>query len=434
MHQTRPRASTLAIHRGARRRTLGAMNPRRVWLLAVVVLAAASACEDPHRSTVGAPSATASQVSTATSATPSPAATQPLSLSPDKRPRLPASLGAAITGWSAVPRPVSAYVSRALGPAPTFPFSLRLQGSDEVVLYDMITRSERPMGSGFMPRFSPSGMWLAWAGGPLVDRPPFGREWTELRVLDLESGAVRSLGSARFIAGWIDDDHVGVIEPGTGQNSIRAMVDVRTGTRVTGSTVPADPQTASADAAGFRLESEPRWAATYRVTELATGVSFLFDAPGGATLSPDGKVIAATSTATLPDSSEIDRSAPWNIYVIDPRSRVATFVATTELGSPPSASQTHIMWQASVCSRDHALYLFERASGSLVRISGVIGTARFTPAGTIGVGGFQPTEFFDPATFARLVQFPVGFIGLQWSPDYRWAAVGAEGGRDSGCV
>lgn len=406
------------------------MNPRGVWLLAVVATSVLlAACEDPRRPVV--PSSSGSPAPPATTvAAPAATGVVPQLGPPSPLPALPLALRAAISGWSDDPRPISAFVTRSLAPGPPFRFRARAGDSDEVVVYDLAAGQERSLGSGSMPRFNPAITRLAWVGGAKV-----GQQWTELRVLDLASANVLSVGAAGFIIGWIDNDHVAVVEGGRGAASIQAVVDVRSGARTSGTGVSgAIPPPSAIEAAGYRLEPDSKWALTYRVTNLASGETFLFEAPGGATLTPDGKVVAATSSRVRPNSNQIDVLAPWSVYIIDPRDRVATFVASAEYGGIGLRTDSgFIMWQASPCAPGHAVYLFDRSSGILTRLMAARGYARFIGDGRVGLGWFQPTIIFDPATFDQLVAFPPEFINLQWSSDFKWAAVGTEGGRDAGC-
>ena len=440
--------------------TLGEMTSRRPIRLVLTALLALAfavvvACDDDGPP-AASPTATAAKTPDVTAtAGGEPAPTPTLTGTPGapsaSTPRpTPASTPEApplrgdIPGWFTDPRPAGVLQSRTLGPRPASPFAARTRGSVEVVLYDTRTMTERVLGIGGYADFSPDGTRLAWVTGAEPHR------WTELRVLDLSSGDQRGLGKARSLR-WVDDDAIVVHEV----ENIMAVVDVTTGAHRPADGVNLNPVARSAEEAGYRLERVtvhepyPFWRSTYRVTTLASGVTFEFDAYR-AVLAPDGTVFLATvsepATRKRPTEGPDVGVMTSNIFAVDPRTRQATFVATAEPSFPNwpfDASARHVIWQDRACDPQPSTRLYDRRAGVLAEVEGasvaeptfttVFWPAKFTPAGAIASGVFGAKTLLDPDTLGYLVVLPEGFADVSWSRDYRYAAVSTQLGHGGLC-
>ena len=358
----------------------------------------------------------------------------PLVATPSATPEPPLLRGD-ITGWFTDPRPATNVLTRTLGARPASPFAAYDRQSAQVVLYDVQTMTERPLGLGGYANFSPDGTRLAWVTGD--ER----RLWTDLRLLELRTGDQRSLGRARSLR-WVDDDTIVVHEVGNEM----ALIDVATGVHRPAGGVNLNPVERAVEQAGYRLERVakhepyPYWRSTYRVTHLASGTAFTFDAYR-AVLAPDGAMVMATvsepATRKRPIEGPDVGVMMSNIFAVDPATRQATFIATAQPSYPNwpfAASATHVIWQDDACGEQRTPRLHDRRTGTLAEVRGPLEwPAVFTPAGAIASGTFGAKALIDAETLQYLVVLPGGFSDVRWSPDYRHAVVSEQLGHGGLC-
>ena len=394
-------------------------------------------CNDPRATGITptrmpaatAPAATLSAPTAAAAAAPAPPLRTPTP-APGEVPPLTGD----IVGWFTEPRPATSVERRTLAAPPASPFRPRADRSNDVVLYDVQTMTERVLGQGGFARFSPDGTMLAWVTGV---EPP---NWNELRVLDLRTGDERSLGRARALR-WVDHRTIVVFEAG---NDL-ALVDVATGAHSPAGDVNLNPVERPIEEAGYRLERTlvhepyPFWRSTYRVTRLATGASFEFDAYR-AVLSPDGTIFLATvsevATRKRPTEGPDVGVMTSNIFALDPATKQARFIATAQPSFPNwpfDASATHVIWNDRACATDAATRLYDRRSKRLVELSRTL-WPQFTPAGAIASGAFGARILIDAETLAYLTVLPGEFSpDVFWSPDYRYAVMSTVQGHGGLC-
>lgn len=340
-----------------------------------------------------------------------------------------------IEGWFTEERPSPPSEVRAVQPAPPSPFEPYDRESREVVLYDTLTMTERNLGEGGMPRFSPDGSMLAWVAGS----EPY--EVGELRLLDLGTGDERWLGRARAIR-WVDDETIVAYEVG---NEL-VLVDVATGEHepTEPTIVNLNPVQRPIEEAGYRLEElvrfEDFWRRTYQLTNLATGDTREFDAYR-AVLAPDGALVLATVSEPSTRIEPAEGPHGWwshtsNIFEVDPDTGEATFIATaypSYPNSPFDASEEHVMWTDRACNidGDAVTRLYDRETGALFDLDERL-WAEFTPDGLIARGSFGAERLVDPETLEYVVVLP--FVADNfWTPDYRYSAVGFELGHGGVC-
>jgi hypothetical protein len=361
------------------------------------------------------------------------------------------SLNGNIDGWFTEPRPAPPHEVRS-PPPPQSPFAA--WNSQDVVLYDVLTMTERNFGPGIAPSFSPDGLRLAWLGG-VRQGPPPGTPF-ELRVLDLAAGHVRDLGPTRSEVRWLDNEQLVLLVSG---EAAAVIVNVDTGVRRPAEETeiaavtrvpPGDPEASMIEAGGHRLElvaQEQRNVVlrrTYRLLQVDTGATRLqFDA-FQAVLAPDGGLFIATvpeagAIEVLANEGILD-SVTVNVFQVEPATGNARFIATAHpLGRHMSlaASVEHVFWAERLCSGAAArAWLYSRVDGELLEITEAW-VASFTPRGTLAVGIYGTKRLVGSRTLADIVALPQaearglgGLATVVWAQDYRYAAVGNYGGRD----
>lgn len=126
-----------------------------------------------------------------------------------------------------------------------------------------------------------------------------------------------------------------------------------------------------------------------------------------------------------------------NLFEVDPATRRATFIATTRASFPNwpfAASADFVVWQQNACTQSVTTHLYDRRTGARTEVRGPIEWPdAFTPDGLIASGAFGAKALIDPATLDYRVVLPDGFSDVDWTPDYRYAAVGAALGHGGLC-
>jgi hypothetical protein len=305
-----------------------------------------------------------------------------------------------------------------------------------VILYDIETLAERQLGEGGFPRFSPDNSLFAWIA---FTNPPSVMEGT-LHVLNLATGEERIIGPARTLR-WLDETRVIVHVRGNEM----AIVDVLVGEYGDPGSLNLNPPLLSEVDDGLRLEDispertgGPSWRNQYRITFLdGSRASLEFEAYR-ARLSPDGKVVFAVA----PPSAMTD--VPWgtavegNIYLADPRTLDAEYVATALLSYgnwPLDVSQRHIYWSNDFCrvAGKASVQIYDRDTETITELDDPF-WAEFTPDGDLAVGAFGADRILDVGRLEYTVALPWDFNDVFWSPDYRYAATGYTGGHGGLCA
>ena len=328
-------------------------------------------------------------------------------------------------------RPQPAEVTRMVDSPP--PSVFPVWDGKSTVIYDTRTGTARDLGPGTQPAsFSPDGTKAAWAAGEGF------AAGTEVFVVDLPSGAPRSLGPGRT-AQFIDD--VSVVVFSVGGND-RAIVEVDNGTRrpYAGQSIsptlltrwPELPEGLSVDP-WLPGDTQVR---SYTVRDASSNAVLLtFDAAAVASAGKNELAVAAPPA-----------DGRSNVYVVDVRTGQANYLASARpdvVNWPFSATADAVLWTDGYCVRPPGqTTLFDRKSGQLVRFdtSGSPGTDRWmllTPAGLLAAGSFGATALIHPETAAFVTVIPGrsdGWAGdVSWSSDYRFASHGPYGGHGGIC-
>ena len=208
-----------------------------------------------------------------------------------------------------------------------------------------------------------------------------------------------------------------------------------------------------------RAEALERWT----VEDLASGEPLLsFRAVKAAPAGP-GELVLATN----PRCGRADGSVAWcedvaaelratqdragnnpvyvqgtmNIFLVDIATGEAEFVATAAyrqhpfswpLNWPLIASGEYVIWTEAYCAqRQGKTRVFERASGQITELD-VSEWVRWHD-GFVGFGAFTSHAIVDPRTLEYVAAVPRELSGVQWSEDFRYAAVGSVPGHGGLC-
>ncbi len=331
----------------------------------------------------------------------------------------------------ASPRGPSTAVTLRLGPPPASPFQ-QWDGTSTVI-YDTRTSRETNLGPGSQPAyFSPDSTRAVWVkgGGDAL-------KGTEAFLIDLATGATRSLGAAR-LAIFIDDSHVFIYKPG-GNNS--ESIALSSGARTPGAQNP------------FGNSPPPRTPDGY---EIVPGDSqhLTPDTPTFQVIDPKTheSVLGVVGMAAVPAGpAEIAVASPIvggqsNIFLIDVKAGAASFIATAAIRAgnwPFAANEKYVMWTDNYCSDNRGqVNLFDRTTRQLIRIDDGATTyeqsynlrwVKFTPSGLIAAGAFGARYLVDPTTMKYVTVLPAGPGDVSWSSDYRYASHGPTGGHGGLC-
>ena len=316
-------------------------------------------------------------------------------------------------------------------PPPDFPSP----GSDEVVLYDVERLVATSLGTGAFPRFSPDGSHLAW----ITPRAGTESQWREVQVLDIASMAQRSLGAARHVR-WLDRETLIVSLPGGNEQE---TIDLGTGGRQPVADDNPPPVSSGSVVRRFALEvvhrdDYPLWRSIFRMTDSTGALEPLKFEAYRAELSEDGQLFVVTTPEhpTHPGvgGSEFGES---NLFAVDPITAEATHIAAVSSNAPNwpfSVNAEFIVWTDNACDfpgRSRTLVL-DRRDGSLSAVTPGLWVS-LTSNGLIAAGQFSPKSLIDPETLEYVVVLPTDIADVRWSPDYRYAANGFEGGHGGLC-
>jgi len=315
-------------------------------------------------------------------------------------------------------QPVTPVVLPAL-PAATI--ALDVSGrANETLVFDTETQSVTNLQRGFRGSFSPDGTRMSWIR--ITPQP-----WGELMLLDLVTGERRLLGVGLDSAPWIDEDTLLSVDATA---RARTAVDVATGRATAAPTFdPASQPFASEVRAGLRLvpisDGPP---AAYELRRIEDDVVLLRFEAEAASFAADRELVVATPAGGT------DLSA--NIFLVDVDGASATFVASTRLAHRPlialSANDEFVVWSDRFCSADGTTHVYERATSEVRAYNGA-GWSVITPAGLLAIGEFGAHALFDLGTGSYTTVLPSLQQDVSWSPDFRYASVGAELEHSSRC-
>lgn len=369
------------------------------------------------------------QTAAATSSPEAAARTQPGQPTPSPR---------EIRGLFTDPRPSSAALHRHLGPRPAETFSVRNQ--PDVVLYDIERRTETDLGPGRLPVFTADGKYLVWAS-----------QAGSAQAFEVEGGVQLDLG-IRGLPRALTGDRVWVQA-----DDENYEVAIGTGIRRALPAAPAEgvrprPQ----DAGRWRLVRvyPPPPDAREPLFNLVDGSGVLgaarFEARS-AVLTPDGRLFLATPPVQLDDQAGVIRGlVGWsNVFEVNPETLTASFIASARISQalfPFAANERYVAWTEDFCNiasfeslgrvssfpdSNGRTRIYDRQSGTLTELDQGLLVDGLTPRGELAIGAFGADALLDLETFAYTVVFPSE--DRVWSPDYRYAAVGAAGGHGGYC-
>jgi hypothetical protein len=249
----------------------------------------------------------------------------------------------------------------------------------------------------------------------------------DVRVLELTTGEQRRLGTGVDSAPWIDDETVLSVNSTA---TARIAIDVTTGTARTAPIfVPASEPFTSEVRGAFQLvllsDGLP---ARYELRDRPSGSMLLRFEAEAAGLAGDGELVLATPAS----GAELDT----NIFLVDVESATATFVASTQLGSRPlivlSATDGFIARSHRFCTADATIQVFDRSRSTILEVVGV-GWAELTPTNDLAIGEFGARSIVDLETGEFTTVLPGDQNEVNWSPDDRYASVGAQLEHGSRC-
>ena len=381
---------------------------------------------------------------TTTSPTPSPTSPPTEQQPPAPTPTSDPAPALTITGLFSDPRPRDPDTVAQLVPRPAS--TLPEHDSHSVVLYDTQLNTTRVFGPGQMGVFSPDSRYLVWQEWP-EDRD----EPATLRVINLQTGDIRGLGTRRGVRRFEDERHVEISAPHS--LLVQLLVDVVTGER---KPINSTDEKSTPNPSGrYRLEVlHDRDARLLIVSDPATALTVLrVDALHGSFAS-DHELVA------LIDAGE----GIANIFLINLDTRAATFVATAPTepfafsSIPLAANSDYVVWTPNFC--DINVYatlpadgrgsngerrpgsspqrgnttIYNRHTDTVTELSDAsFWIATITPDGRLVDGGFGGDALIDPRTLTWDIVLPPGTTDVNWSPDYRYASRGEQIGHGGLC-
>ena len=326
-----------------------------------------------------------------------------------------------IAGLFSDPRPLAATDQRELPPQPASTFEPILTARlDQTLLFDLEAETTAELGAGFRGWFSPDGTRMAWVG---ITPAPVG----ELRVLDLETRVVQAVGPGVDSAPWVDNETVLTINR-TG--TARLGINVDSGAITVSPTFdpPGEPFTAEVRGDLRLLPTSDGVPATFEVRQLGTVEALLrFEAEAAAFAGERELVIATPAVGTNLTS---------NIFLVDIDQATATFVASAQLSVRSliavSATERYVAWTDSFCHTDATTRVFDRATSEAREYDTPVWSV-LTPDDQLALGEFGARALFDLETSTYSAVLPSAQLEVNWSPDYRYASVGAELEHGSRC-
>ena len=361
-------------------------------------------------------------------ATPAPAQTAiatPISL-----PHIDATPLVEVTGLFYDPRPIHVDEQRALGPKPA---TFAPWDGTSTMLYDVAAGTETNLGPGSFGQFSPDGTRMVWIAGM---QPLFSDG--EVMLMHLATKRTELLGSGRW-ATFIDDNQLRIT---TANSNEMQLLDLRTHARK-----PAPPQiftptfadvtTPDGNILRREVHSAPPFLRNdWRLLDpngllLLRFEAYLATPAGRGTL-----VVETVPELAGPPDFQGRQAGTANIFLVDVASGHATFVGTSA-GTRPywgfDANERYIVWPESYCgSSEGHTRLFDRRTSKITQFAAAP-NPRFTPSGLIVVGTFDGVELIDPETLRYRTTIP-SRGDSSWSPDYRYASIGAFNPHDGDCL
>ncbi len=391
---------------------------------ALLALALTSACgTNRDLIEVGTPTPRPAVPAVTASPTPSATPTAVPTLRPPRDPRpVPTPLPLTpIQGLFTDPRPLVAASEAQLPPAPS-PTIAPAPGTrlDDTLLFDVQEQTVTNLGRGFRGAFSPDGTRMTWVR--ITSRPA-----GEVRLIDLTTLEQRRLGPGLDSAPWIDDETVLSVS-----EAAREQIAITVSNGAARPAPPFDPpsepfvSTVRGDLQLVRLADGPP--ATFEVRDRSTGAMLLRFEAEAASLAGPGEVAIATP-ATGPDLDA-------NIFLVDVEAATATFISSTRLTARPlialSATANLVAWTDRFCSPDGTLRVLDRATGEARELAGA-GWAVLTSDNQIALGEFGAQALFDLDANRYTAVLPAPQNEVTWSPDHRYASVGAQLEHGSRC-
>jgi hypothetical protein len=443
----------------------------RAFLLATLLVASCSGNDDGDKpgavSQAASPTVTATSVREVRTETALPATTEPEATAPpDLNPN-------AITGTFLEPRPTMAVWTVALG-EPEVP-AMEPWDRQSVVLYDLEAATSTNFGPGYFAGFSGDGTRFAYNHE--------GKLW----VVDIASGGQTSYDVSGGLASLIGDHYAiapaaegSLVDLNTGgRSSVEAIVDpdlryvVEQRLRPAGGALlggglvlrQADwnnPPCASVTEEGHqrcRAEAFEQW----WVEELATARRVLeFRAIAASPAGPGELIIATSPLCAKPDGTTAwceDALAAWrpsldrsskdpqyaegttNIFLVNVSTGDAQFVATaayrphafiSPANWPLIANEDFVVWTESYCGLPQGkTRIYDRATGEITELDS--GAWVRWHGDLIGIGDFSSRAILDPVTLEYVAAVAPELSGVGWSPDLRFAVVGAVLGHGGLC-
>jgi hypothetical protein len=373
-----------------------------------------------------------------------------------------------LTGVFAEAQPVAVSEVVNLSQRPQAQFKAWDGGS--VVLFDTQTGVQHNLGPGRVSSPSFGGGYFVYTGENAV--------W----LVDLATMQKQSLGHG-LVAYFLGDQHI-VINPGDNQF---VMVDVKTGVRTPVDQV-TDPLLRSMLDQRWGGEFRGSWldnryvarhakgveescpgqslekrkcsagaSESWRIDDLSTGETVLaFDANQVAVGGPNEVVIATSPVCDdggpvscydlLSRLEAQSLTAPvfvqgrTNIFIVDVETGQAQFVATATYNAgvgkwpmhwPLVANDQYVVWTESYCGNPQGVTrIYVRATGEIVDLNE---SQWVTLSGSLlGLGEHGAKALFDLKT-RRYVSVLPDQADVNWSPDFRYGAVGQEFGKSGVC-
>lgn len=277
-----------------------------------------------------------------------------------------------VTGLFIEPAASSPAVARPLGPRPTSVFAP--WDGESSILYDAVTGTEMNLGPGMAGRFSPDARRMAWAMGTTFLSG-------EVLLLDLETMEERPLGAGRLVA-WVDNNRLAI---GVGNNT--EILDLTTGERTFVEGLPYfQPSDTATTPDGYALRKQyasdyPFGLSRFTLTNPATGELLLAFAAYEAVPAGRGWLAVATEVQYAgPVLVHGFQDGTVNIFLVSIETGESAFIATSTWAQPNwplVANERYVAWTESYCSVDPGgTRLYDRSTRTTYDLGGSFSARR----------------------------------------------------------